>query len=160
VRQRERGFTLTEVLVAAGIVTIGLAGITAMLQLSAASGSEGRHRSAAIFLAEERADQFRGTTWDAAVGDCLGVSPSVALPPATSTCPGAGADHVSFPDERAGTLRAPFELFTRTVRVQPCVSVETCPVASSDLRLVTIAIGYGRGGLQTLTLRGLVARRL
>jgi len=167
VRRHEGGFTLAEVLVAAVIVTSGLAGITAMLQLSAYSVREGRYRSVAIFLAEERAEQIRGVTWGAG-GDCLGVSPSPAMPPVASTCPGAGADHVPFPDERAGTLGAPFEPFTRTVRVQTCASPGTCSVASPDLRLVTIAISYGStsgiggsvgGGFQTITLRGLVAKR-
>ncbi len=155
----EKGFTLAEVLVAAAIVTIGLAGVTAMLQLAVASSRDGRQRSAAIFLADERAEQVRGATWDAG-GDCLGVSSSVALPPVTSTCHEAGADHVPFPDDRAGTLRAPFEEFTRTVRVQPCASLETCPVASHDLRLITITIGHGPAELPILTLRALVARRL
>ena len=155
----EKGFTLAEVLVAAAIVTIGLAGVTAMLQLAVASSRDGRQRSAAIFLADERVEQVRGSTWDAA-GDCLGVSPSGTLPPLTSTCHEAGADHVSFPDDRAGTLRAPFEEFTRTVRVEPCAGLETCPVASQDLRLVTIAIGHGPAELPILTLRALVAKRL
>jgi prepilin-type N-terminal cleavage/methylation domain-containing protein len=155
----ERGFTLAEVLVAAAIVTTGLAGVTAMLQLAVASSRDGRQRSAAIFLADERAEQVRGSTWNAAA-DCLGVSPSGALPPVTSTCHQAGADHVSFPDDRTGALRAPFEEFTRTVRVEPCASLETCPAASLDLRLVTIAIGHGPSELPILTLRALVAKRL
>ncbi|MGH7332955.1 MAG: type IV pilus modification PilV family protein [Candidatus Rokuibacteriota bacterium] len=157
--RREWGFTLAEVLVAATIVTIGLAGIASMLQLAATSSREGRHRSAATFLANERVEQLHGTTWDTAA-DCLGVSPSASLPPVTSMCSEASADPVSFPDERAGTLRVPFEAFSRTVRVQPCASLETCPVASHDLRLVTIAIGHGQGGVPILTLRGLVAKRL
>lgn len=144
---------------AAAIITVGLGGITAMLQLAAASGREGRQRSVAIFLATERAELLRGTSWNAA-GDCLGVSPSMALPPVTSTCPEVGADHVSFPDEGTGALPPPFEAFTRTVRVQPCASRETCPVASPDLRLVTIAIGHGPVGLPILTLCELIAKRL
>lgn len=158
-RRSPRGFTLAEVLVAITIVTVGLGGITAMLQLAAASRGEGSHRTVAIFLADERAEHLRGVIWNAA-DDCLGVSPSVALPPVTSTCPEAGVDHVSFPDEDAGALRAPFETFTRIVRVQACASLATCPVVSPDLRLVSIAIGRGPLDLQILTLRGLIAKRL
>jgi hypothetical protein len=153
------GFTLAEVLVAGAIVMVGLAGITAMLQLAAGSSRDGRQRSAAIFLADERAEQVRGTAWNAA-GDCLGVSPAATLPPVTSTCPAAGAAHVSFPDERAGALPVPFDAFTRTVRIQPCASPETCPVSCADLRLVTIAIARGDGKQQILTVHGLVAKRL
>ena len=165
---RPGGFSLAEVLVAAALLTSGLAGITAMLQLSAYGARVGRQLSAAVFLAEERAEQVRGTTW-AVGGDCLGLSPSLGLPPRTSTCPEIAGDVISFPDEGIGDLPAPFERFTRTVRVQACTPAGVCPVPTPDLRLVTVTVGYaaasGIGGsgsdaTQVITLTGLQAKRL
>jgi prepilin-type N-terminal cleavage/methylation domain-containing protein len=162
-----RGFTIVEVIVASAILTLGLAGVTAMLRLASHGTRDGRHLTMAILLAEERAEQVGAVRWDGAVGDCLGLSSSPALPPVTATCPGTTTAHVAFPDEPAGTLSAPFERFARTVRVHACVAPGMCPASSPELRRVAIAVSYpplpgagpADGRLQTVTLHGLVSQR-
>jgi prepilin-type N-terminal cleavage/methylation domain-containing protein len=135
-----RGFSLIEVLVASAVIAVGFAGLTSMLALSSYAVREGRHRSVAVALADERAEQIRAARWDAS-GDCLGLSPSPASAPVTDGCPGRGASFSPFPDERAGSLPAPFESFAREVRVLACAA-GLCPLASDDLRLVSIAVSY------------------
>ena len=165
-RLAEQGFTLVEVLVASAIIAVGLAGLTGMLALSSYAAREGRYRSVAVALADERAEQIRAARWDA-TGDCLGLSPSPATPPLTDECPGQGGGFSPFPDERAGDLPSPFEQFARVARVLPCAA-GVCPLASGDLRLVTVTVSYtptsgvganASGADQALTVSHLVGRR-
>jgi prepilin-type N-terminal cleavage/methylation domain-containing protein len=137
---RERGFSLVEVLVASTIVAVGFAGLAGMVALSSYAVREGRYRSVAVALADERAEQLQAVRWDGA-GDCLGLSPAPAFPPVTDECPGHGAGFAPFPDEPAGALPPPFEQFARAARVRPCAA-GACAVTSADLRLVTITVSY------------------
>jgi prepilin-type N-terminal cleavage/methylation domain-containing protein len=138
---RARGFTLVEVLVAAAVITVGFAGLTGMLALSSYGVREGRYRSVAVGLADERAEQIAAVRWDTS-GDCLGVSPTSAHPPVTAECPGRGAGYAPLPDEVVGSLPPPFEEFARTARVESCAAPAACPVLSPDLRLVTVVVSY------------------
>jgi hypothetical protein len=162
---RAPGFGLVEVLVAAAVIAVGFAGLGSALALSSASVRDGRHRSVAVALAAERSEQLRAAQWDAG-GDCLGLSPAPSLPPLTDGCPGRGAGFSPFPDERAGALPPPFEQFSRVARVVSCAAA-ACPIASPDLRLVTVGVSYpalpGSGGApgveQSVAVSRLVGRR-
>jgi prepilin-type N-terminal cleavage/methylation domain-containing protein len=136
--RREHGFSLVELLVASTVVAVGFAGLSGMLALSSYAVREGRYRSAAVFLADERAEMVRAARWDG-TSDCLGLSASAAAPPVTGDCPGQGTGFVPFPDEPAGTLPPPFEQFSREARVLACIAA-VCPIASADLRLVTVTV--------------------
>ncbi len=159
------GFTLVEVLVAAAVIAVGFAGLAGMLALSSYGVREGRYRSVAVGLAAERVEQIAAARWDAS-GDCLGLSPSSALPPVTTGCPGRGTGYAPFPDEVAGSLPPPFEHFARAVRVQSCAAA-ACPVVTPDLRLVTVVVSYaatsalgGRTGVdQSVAISRLVGRK-
>jgi prepilin-type N-terminal cleavage/methylation domain-containing protein len=140
VTTRERGFSLVELLVASTIIAVGFAGLAGMVALTSYAVREGRHRSVAVALADERAEQLQAARWDGA-GDCLGLSPASAFPPVTDDCPPHGAGFAPFPDERAGALPPPFEQFSRTARVLPCAA-GICAVTSADLRLVTVTVSY------------------
>jgi hypothetical protein len=135
--------------VAAAVIAVGWAGLVGMLALSSYSAREGRLRSVAVGLASERVEQLTAARWDGS-GDCLGLSASPAVPPVTAGCPGRGAGHAPFPDEPPGSLAGPFELFARAARVQSCAPAGACPVATPDLRLVTVVVTYtptsARGG--------------
>jgi prepilin-type N-terminal cleavage/methylation domain-containing protein len=145
---RERGFTLVEVLVASTVIAVGFAGLASMVALSSYAVREGRYRSVAVALADERAEQIRAARWDG-TGDCLGLSPAPAFPPVTDECPGRGAGFPPFPDEPVGALPPPFEQFSRAARVLTCTA-GLCPVTSPDLRLVAVTVSYrptsGLGG--------------
>jgi prepilin-type N-terminal cleavage/methylation domain-containing protein len=162
VTPRDRGFSLVEVLVAASVIAIGFAGLAGMLALSSYGVREGRYRSVAVALADERAEQIRTARWDG-TGDCLGLSPSPAFPPVTDECPGQGVGFPPFPDERTGALPPPFEQFSRAARVLSCAA-EVCPVISPDLRLVTVTVSYtptsGLGGNVTGADQSIVVNRL
>lgn len=163
---RQRGFSLVEVLVASTIIAVGFSGLTGMLALSSYAAREGRYRSVAVALADERAEQIRAVRWDA-TDDCLGLSASLASPPVTDGCPGQAQAFQPFPDERAGDLPSPFEQFARVARVLRCTA-GVCPIASDDLRLVSVAVSYpptsGVGGNasgadQVVTISYMVGRR-
>lgn len=133
---RDRGgVTLVEVMVAVGVLTIGLAALIAAVPFATSTTREGAQRSTATLLANERLEQVRLARWSATPKpiDDLGVSPTAVAPPASGAV-------VTFPDEPA--LPAPYGEYARTVRVTDCASGGCGGVARPDLRQVTVAVSY------------------
>lgn len=159
----DHGFSLAEVLIAAAVLAMGFAGVVGMLALSSYGIREGRYRSMAVVLADERVEQVRAARWDGSE-DCLGISPSPVLPPVTSGCSGTGAGYAPFPDEAPGTMPGPFEQFGRAVRIHTCAGTGVCSIATADLRLVTVAVVYsptsGLGGNVSGIEQSMVVSRL
>jgi type II secretory pathway pseudopilin PulG len=73
---RERGFSLIETVVAAGIVAGAFAALAQMFALSIAHNNSARNGSAAMVLAGQKVEQLRGLTWgvDLYEGGALGSS--------------------------------------------------------------------------------------
>jgi type II secretory pathway pseudopilin PulG len=73
---RERGFSLIETVVAAGIVAGAFAAVAQMFALSIAHNNSARAGSAATVLAGQKMEQLRGLTWgvDLYEGGALGSS--------------------------------------------------------------------------------------
>src|SRR5262244_1471571 len=118
----EEGLTLVEVMIAAAIVTVGLAGISGALEVAAHGVQEGRQLSTAAFLANERLEQVRAARWEAGppAADALGVSPTSSAAPTT------------FPDE--GELAGAYAGYARTVRIVDCGGGGGCAgVVAADL---------------------------
>lgn len=143
-----RGLTAVEVLVAAGIVGIGLATLLGVVPISTYGLHEGRHLSAATFLAEQKIEEIRGARWSAAPAvDCLGLSTGDA-PPTSTACarssPAAcspGSACGVWPDE---TSIAGHPGYGRRVRILDCgTEPGGCGgVVSSALRRVTVSVTY------------------
>jgi prepilin-type N-terminal cleavage/methylation domain-containing protein len=137
----QRGLTLVETMIAAGVIGVGLVAVSAAIPAASHGVQEGKQLSTATFLATQRLEQVRAARWELgppAVDD-LGVSPSPAAPPA------AGAV-TTFPDE---ALTGPHAGYARTVRITDCAA--GCgAVAKADLRQVTVSVTYrpmtGAGG--------------
>ena len=69
----ERGFTLAEVLVAAFLVAVGLAGLLASVPLGSFAVQEGKQVSTATFLANQKLEEVRHMPWKSLpANDCLG----------------------------------------------------------------------------------------
>ena len=97
-----RGITLVEVIVAVGIITVGLSALLAAVPFASYGTREGYQLSTATFLANERLEQVRNARWESEPRplDELGVSP------AATSAPKSGAV-TTFADEAA--LPAPYE---------------------------------------------------
>jgi uncharacterized protein (TIGR02598 family) len=133
---RDRGgVTLVEVMIAVGVLTIGLAALVAAVPFATSTMRDGARLSTATFLANERLEQVRLARWTATPKpvDELGVSPTAIAAPVSG-----GA--ITFPDESA--LPAPYGEYARTVRVSDCASGGCSGVARTDLRQVTVAVTY------------------
>lgn len=134
---RDRGgVTLVEVMIAVGVLGVGLSALLAAVPFATYATREGAQMSTATFLANERLEEARLARWASAPRpvDDLGVSPSAAAAPTT-----AGA--ITFPDEAA--LPAPYGAYARSVRVTDCASGAGCSgIAGADLRQVTVAVTY------------------
>jgi type II secretory pathway pseudopilin PulG len=74
--RRERGFSLIETVVAAGIVAGAFAALAQLFALSIAHNNSARNGSAATVLAGQKMEQLRGLTWgvDLYEGGALGSS--------------------------------------------------------------------------------------
>jgi len=59
----EGGFTLVEVLVAAGLVATGATVLAALLTLAAVANRTARHATFATVLAQQKMEQLRGLAW-------------------------------------------------------------------------------------------------
>jgi type II secretory pathway pseudopilin PulG len=155
-----RGITLIEVVVAVGIITVGLSALLAAVPLAAYGTREGYQLSTATFLANERLEQVRNARWQSEPRpvDELGVSP------APTSAPESGAA-TTFADEAA--LPAPYGDYARAVRIIDCERGAACSgIAKSDLRQVTITVTYrpmngvgGAGVAKAAAVTTLIAKR-
>lgn len=139
------GLTVVEVLIALGVVTVGLlALITAMPLGTSAIGASSRKTTAA-FLAQQRLEQIKNARWTfAPAADCLGVSANDADPPVTATwanCPGAATPGlVTYPDEEFGTMTG-YPHYQRRVRIRTC-NAASCGIVTSSLRRVAVTVSF------------------
>ena len=162
----ERGLTLAEILVAVGIIGLGLVGLAVVIPVSSYGVQEGNQLSTATFLAEQMIERARAASWTASpTVDCLGISPGGASPsgppvpslvvdtsvnPPTSTintdC--SGVNTTQFPDETTtGVGVSGYSQYKRTVRVRDCfvvscAGVATGTTASHMMRLVGVTVTY------------------
>lgn len=120
----QEGLTLTEVLAALTVLSIGLLGMVSLLPLAAFGVHQGAHRSGAVFLASQRIEQIRHAVGLAERGhDPLSE---------------AG---VRFPDEPS--LPAPHEAYSRIVRVRECDLGPGCSgVSASGVRQISVTVTY------------------
>jgi hypothetical protein len=108
--------TLAEILVALGVLSIGLVALISLLPLAGAGVHEGAHRSRAAFLAAQRLEQIR-----------LAVRPDANL--------------ISFADE--ASLAQPDAAFGRSVRVRDCGQAPGCSgIETPGVRQVTVTVTY------------------
>jgi prepilin-type N-terminal cleavage/methylation domain-containing protein len=136
VRPNERGFTLVEILIAVAVIGVGLMALSSAIPIAAYGIQEGNQFSTATFLANQRLEQVRNAQWHAAPAvDTLGLSASDAAAPV-----GDGG-LITFPDENP--LDAPFDGYTRTVRITDCGVAPGCSgVTDAGLRQVTVTVSY------------------
>lgn len=139
----ERGLTLVEILAAAAILGIAIAGLFAIVPAAGTAIEEGGRVSTATFLAQQRLEEIGSGLWTDR-GDCLGVSRGSNAPASTScnsrpSCT-TGLPCVTFPDESS---IGPDGGYTRTVRVTDCGMPGCSPgPAREGLRLATVTVAY------------------
>jgi type II secretory pathway pseudopilin PulG len=161
--RNEHGLTLAEILIATAVLALGLAALMSVVPVASYGVQDGNQTSTATFLAQQRLEQVRNATWDAAT-DCVGLSPSATSPPAPSPAGTCGTTIVTYADE--ATVPG-FTQYARTVRISDC-GVSPCGGTTSPaMRLVTVTVTYrpisaagGSSSDTTVTLEWLVAQRL
>lgn len=131
----QRGITLVEVMVAAGIITVGLSALLAAVPFASYGTREGYQLSTATFLASERLEQVHRARWTSTPRpvDELGISATPASAPESG-----GA--ITFADE--AELPAPYGDYARAVRILDCSRAGCAGIARSDLRQATITVTY------------------
>ena len=170
----ERGFSLTEILVAAALIAIGFVALLRVVPLAAAGLQQGNQQSTATQVAQQRLEQAHAAVWTAVPKtDCLGVSNGTTAPVPSgfgATC--NGLTNVTFPDESSV---AGFPGYARTTRITDCGAGAGCsgivysPVPGSGTgapRLVTVTVTYEGSGspgatsrTRTVRLEWMVAQR-
>jgi type IV pilus assembly protein PilV len=157
----ERGFTLAEILVAAVIIAVGIVGLAVVMPLAGYGIQQGNQMSTATFLAQQRLEQVRNTTWTCSIYssatpatcttpavDCLGTSSGSAAP-TTTTCNVTpctnGAACTTFADESSTAIPG-FSGYSRTVRITDCGVSPGCgtttPIVNAVARLATVSVTY------------------
>jgi len=175
----ERGFSLTEILVAVALIAIGFVALLQVVPLAAGGLQQGNQQSTATQVAQQRLEQAHAAVWTAVPAtDCVGVSAGNAAPvPSGAACTAAISEtyvagtNVTFPDESAV---AGFPGYARTTRITDCGAVACSgftytPVPGTGTaapRLITVTVTYEGSGspgatsrTRTVRLEWMVAQR-
>ena len=155
-----RGITLVEVMVAVGIITVGLSALLAAVPFASYGTREGYQLSTATFLANERLEQVRNARWESEPRpvDELGVSPAPTSAPEERR-----RHHVRGRGRAARALR---RLRARRPHHRLRSGGGCSGIAKADLRQVTITVTYrpmtgvgGAGIAKPAAVTTLIAKR-
>jgi type II secretory pathway pseudopilin PulG len=131
--------TIVEIMVAIGIIAVGLAALSSAIPIAAYGIQEGNQLSTATFLANQRLEQVRNATWSTeTVVDNLGISAS------STAAPVGDGGATTFPDEPPWALdEAQWAGYTRTVRITNCGVAPGCSgIVDAGIRQVTVTVSY------------------
>ena len=139
--QNTAGMTLTEVMIALGVITVGLLALVATMPLGTSTIAESNLNTTATFLAQHRLEQIKNAQWAAV--DTLGGGGS-----------NGGAAVAQWPDEAYNTIvvalgntNASYPRFRREVRIADCSVVSCSGIAigtasANTLRQVTVTVFF------------------
>ena len=140
-----RGMSLVEILIAAGIIGIGLAGLMSVVPMASYGVQEGAQLSTATLLTQQGIEQARRASWMATPAvDCLGLSASSTAAPTPTGATCNGSTSVTFPDEGPSLTPIPgFPQYARITRITDCAAGPGCTgVVSGAMRLVSVSVTY------------------
>jgi type II secretory pathway pseudopilin PulG len=172
--QDSAGMTVVEVIIALGIVTVGLLALIAAMPLSTSQIGEASLKTTATFLAQQRLEQIKNAQWTTAPPDTLG---GAGLSGNAAVVVAGFPDR--WPDEDYNTIVIPmggnnasYPRFRRQVRiadcsVTACSGIPTATPAINTLRQVTVTVffrplagtGLGQGTEETVSFVTLIAKR-
>jgi prepilin-type N-terminal cleavage/methylation domain-containing protein len=157
-----RGMTLLEVLVAVGVLVVGLVGVIAVAPMATGAVGEANLKTTATFLAQQRVEEMKNRRWTELV-DALqgkGLNGMVAGP--------------EWPDEGYTSIvvgTANYPRFRRVTRITDCELADCATLAAhssrSTLRQISVTVFFaphiGTGQIGTneefVNITTLVARR-
>ena len=168
------GMTVVEVIIALGVVTVGLVALIAAMPLSTSLIGESNLKTTATFLAQQRLEQIKNAQWTTAT-DTLGGAASLATA-AVGQWPDEGYNTIVIPEGEACPPTKPsvscYPGFRRQVRIADCSKVSCSGIGIgttgiNTLRQVTVTIfffplaGTGQRGAieENVQLVTLIARR-
>jgi hypothetical protein len=150
----ESGLTVAEVLIALAILLVGAVSLAALAPLSFGHIGQANFRTTAVFLAEQRLEQVKNSSWTCypAYQDSLGLSSAPDAPPTVTTAVCAppaplsitgSTSTVTFPDEGYGAISG-YPGYRRQVRIADCGVAPGCGGAVLDrgIRQVTVSVFY------------------
>jgi Tfp pilus assembly protein PilV len=166
----QRGMTLLEVLVAIGVVMVGLIGLVAVAPVATGAVGEASLKTTATFLAQQRLEAMKNRQWS----ECNGEPPACT----TDLLKGAGSDGTAavaaWGDEGYNSIvvgTSNYPRFRRVTRITDC-SAAACGGLAGDpalatMRQVSVTVffvpltGGGQAGTseERITITTLVARR-
>jgi len=164
--QDNAGMTVVEVMIALGVITVGLVALIAAMPLSTSRIEDSNLKTTATFLAQQRLEQIRNAQWTIAA-DTLG-GPGSNGTAAVAQWPDEGYDTIVIP---MGESNASYLRFRRQVRINDC-SVIACsgiPTGTAGinaLREITVTVfflsgvGTGRTNEESVRLVTLITQRL
>jgi type II secretory pathway pseudopilin PulG len=154
--QDTRGMTIAEVVIALGVITVGLLALISTMPLSTSAVAESNLKTTATFLAQQRLEQVKNAQWCPSCGaagalvDTLGGEGS-----------NGGAAVAQWPDEAYNTIAIPagsacptndpsvscYSRFSRKVRIADCSIVSCSGLAVgtpsvATLRQVTVTVTF------------------
>ena len=167
--------TVAEVLIALGVITVGLLALIAAMPFGTSAIGESNRKTTATFLAQQRLEQIKNAQWTAAPAvDSLGGAASDGT---AAVIVGGFPDR--WPDEAYNTIVIPmgatnasYPGFRRQVRIADCSivvcsGIPTGTVSINTLRRVTVTVlfrpltgsGIGSANEESVQLVTLIARR-
>lgn len=137
--QDDAGMTVAEVIIALGIIMVGLLALIAAMPLSTSQIGEANLKTTATFLAQQRLEQIKNAQWTSATDKLGGNDGSAAVSVA------GFADR--WPDEDYNSITN-YPRFRRQVRIQNCSVAPLCiaginpPTLLDTMRQVSVTVSF------------------
>lgn len=136
------GMTVVEVIIALGVVTVGLLALISAMPRGTSLIGESNLKTTATFLAQQRLEQVKNAQWTFAT-PCPGVASPAGCDSLGGSSSNGGAAVAAWPDEPAVTS---YPRFQRQVRICDC-SVAACNavcgiVSTNQVRRVGVTVTF------------------